>query len=146
MTYITTPVPTVMADAGRYSSNGCWTGWVADMQLVKSLRHKTSPETYMAHFPRHRATSLNTWLARFGIFSNGMFFELDRHGSALVKELICRSATSRGYWIRVDGVRQGDKIKVTAVREIAKEPMHTDPELERIAQSQLRSEFAKMGI
>jgi hypothetical protein len=46
----------------------------------------------------------------------------------------------------VDGVRNGDKLKVLSVREIAKEPVHSDPDFQRIAQSQLRGEFAKMGI
>jgi hypothetical protein len=75
-----------------------------------------------------------------------MFLELDRKGSAMVKDLLKRSPNSRGFMIRVDGVRNGDKLKVVSVREIAKESVYTDPDFQRIAQSQLRGEFAKMGI
>ena len=136
----------VAPDLGREKSRGCWTGWVTDMQLIKSLRHKTTPETYMEHFPRQRAIALNTWLSRFGIHSNGMFLEFDRKGSAMAKEVIRNSACSRGFWLRVDGVRKGDKIQVVSIREVAKESVFTDPDFARIAQSQLRGEFAKMGI
>ncbi len=75
-----------------------------------------------------------------------MFFELDRKGTCMVKEILKRSANARGFMIRVDGVRKGDTLQVISVREIAKEPLYTDPDLQRIAQSQLRGEFAKMGI
>lgn len=132
--------------AGRQRNDGCWTGYVADMNLIKSIRNRTMPTTYMEHYPRHQATALNTWLSRFGIYTNGMFMELDRHGTVLVKELIKRSPNARGFWVRVDGVRRHDKIKVISVREINKEPLYTDPDFQKIAQSQLRGEFAKMGI
>jgi hypothetical protein len=130
----------------RHQNQGCWTGWVADMQLIRTVKLKSQPETYLEHYPRTRATALNTWLSRYGIYTKGMFLELDRKGSAMVKDLLKRSPNSRGFMIRVDGVRNGDKLKVVSVREIAKESVYTDPDFQRIAQSQLRGEFAKMGI
>ena len=139
-------VATVAPDLGRERNRGCWTGWVADMTLIRSLRRKTLPETYMEHFPRQRAIALNTWLSRFGMYTNGMFLEFDRKGSAMAKEVIRNSGSGRGFWLRVDGVRKGDKIHVHSIREVAKESVFTDPEFARIAQSQLRGEFAKMGI
>jgi hypothetical protein len=136
----------VQQAGNRHQNQGCWTGWVADMQMIRSISTKSQPQTYLEHYPRNRASSLNTWLSRFGIYTNGMFFELDRKGTCMVKEILKRSANARGFMIRVDGVRKGDTLQVISVREIAKEPLYTDPDLQRIAQSQLRGEFAKMGI
>jgi hypothetical protein len=130
----------------RHQNQGCWTGWVADMQLIRTVMLKSQPETYLEHYPRNRARSLNTWLSRFGMYTNGMYLELDRKGSAMVKDLLKCSPNGRGFMIRVDGVRNGDKLKVLSVREIAKQSVYTDPDFQRIAQSQLRGEFAKMGI
>ena len=138
--------PPVHHHGHRHQNQGCWTGWVADMQLIRTVKLKSQPETYLEHYPRHRAAALNTWLSRYGIYTKGMFLELDRKGSAMVKDLLKRSPHSRGFFIRVDGVRNGDKLKVSSVREIAKESVYTDPDFQRIAQSQLRGEFAKMGI
>ena len=103
------------------------------------------PDTYMENYPRHKATALNCWLSRFGILTNGMFLELDQRGTSLVKDLIKRSPTPRGFRVRVDGIRKGDKIQVTSVREI-EAALYTDPDFQRIANEQLRGEFRRMGI
>jgi hypothetical protein len=138
--------PPIHHNSNRHQNQGCWTGWVADMQLIRSVKLKAQPETYLEHYPRNRASALNTWLSRFGIYTNGMFLELDRKGSVMVKQLLKRSPNSRGFMIRVDGMRKGDKLQVLSVREIAKEPLYNDLDFQRISQSQLRGEFAKMGI
>ena len=129
----------------RQKSDGCWTGWLGDMDVMKNVGRKTTPETYLESYPRHRATGLNTWLFRFGLYSNCMFFELDRHGSALAKDLIKHSSNARGYLVRIDGIRNGDKIKVKSITELPKET-YIDPDFARVSQQQLRGEFAKMGL
>ena len=74
-----------------------------------------------------------------------MFFELDRYGSVLAKDLIKYSNNARGYLVRIDGTRCGDKIRVTSITEVAKETFH-DPDLAKFSQQQLRGEFARMNI
>lgn len=140
--------PTYSIDAPesvRQKTDGCWTGWIADMEVIKNVNRKSTPETYLCVYPRNRASGLNTWLFRFGLYSNGMFFELDRYGSVLVKDLIKHSQNDKGYYVRIDGKRNGDKIKVSSITEIpqAEAP---DPNAHKISQSQLRGEFARMGI
>ena len=139
--------PTEHTVSGRKHSEGCWTGWIADMDVIKNVMRKGMPSNYMESYPRNRATNLNTWLSRFGLYSNGMFFELDRSGSAIVKDMVKHSETSRGYYVRIDGKRDGHKIKVSAVTELPKAQAPIDEtENTRISQSQLRGEFAKMNL
>ncbi len=104
------------------------------------------PETYLERYPRNRATNLNTWLFRFGMYSNGLFLEFDRYGSALVKELIKSSATSTGFQFRVIGIRKGNKILVKSAEEVCKPVEGIDPDLARASQKALRKDFAKMGL
>jgi hypothetical protein len=130
----------------RKQSDGCWTGWVADMEVIKNVMRKTMPDNYMESYPRNRATTLNTWLKRFGLYSNGMFFELDRSGSAMVKNLIKHSSTPRGFLVRIDGSRDGHILKVKSVTELPKTQPSIDFDQVKYSQSQLRGEFAKMGI
>jgi len=144
-TTVSTP-PKVKAEALRNQSDGCWTGWIADMEVIKNVMKKTMPENYMESYPRNRATNLNTWLSRFGLYSNGMFFELDRAGSAIVKDMIKHSATPRGFLVRIDGHRDGNILKVKSVQELPKEQANLDFDNTKYSQSQLRGEFARMGI
>ncbi len=130
----------------RKQSHGCWTGWVADMELIKNVTCKSMPDNYMESYPRNRATNLNTWLKRFGLYSNGMFFELDRSGSAMVKDMIKHSPTPRGFLVRIDGSRDGHVIKVKSVVELPKTQPGIDFDNSKYSQSQLRGEFARMGI
>jgi hypothetical protein len=130
----------------RNQADGCWTGWVADMEVIKNVMRKTMPENYMESYPRNRATTLNTWLSRFGLYSNGMFFELDRAGSKMVKEMVKRSQTPRGFLVRIDGSRDGDKLKVKSITELSKTQTSIDFDDVRYSQSRMRGEFAKMGI
>jgi hypothetical protein len=130
----------------RKQSHGCWTGWVADMEVIKNITTKSMPDNYMESYPRNRATTLNTWLKRFGLYSNGMFFELDRAGSAKVKDLIKHSSTARGFLVRIDGSRDGHILKVKSIVELPKPQTDIDFDNSRYSQSQLRGEFAKMGI
>ncbi|HEY9760540.1 MAG TPA: hypothetical protein V6C97_35600 [Oculatellaceae cyanobacterium] len=134
------------AETLRKSSDGCFTGWLCDADVAKSIMRKSAPDAYLESYPRNRATSLNTWLFRFYLYSNGMFFELDRYGSVLAKDLIKYSNNSRGYLVRIDGTRCGDKIRVTSVSEITKESALHDPDFVRYSQQQLRGEFARMNI
>ena len=113
---------------------------------MKNVMRKVTPENYLESYPRHRASGLNTWLFRFGIYTNGMFFELDRYGSVLVKDLIKHSPSQRGYLVRIDGIRNGDKLRVTSITELAKGPPDVDPDFARAAKQQLRGEFCKMGV
>ena len=134
------------AESGRQNSEGCWTGWIADMHMIKSVMRKCYPENYLSGYPKHRAKMLNTWLARFGIYTNGICFELDRRGSRLVKELIAKSNSEQGYWVRVDGARKDHKIKVSSVCEIAKDDGYVDPDFARNERRQLRGDFTRLGI
>jgi hypothetical protein len=133
------------ADTLRKNADGCWTGWLCDSDVAKSVMRKSTPETYLESYPRNRAASLNTWLFRFHLYSNGMFFELDRYGSVLAKDLIKYSSNPRGYLVRIDGTRCGDKIRVTSVSEVTKDSL-PDPDFLKYSQSQLRGEFARMNI
>jgi hypothetical protein len=130
----------------RLRSEGCWTGWLCDMEVMKNITRKITPENYLESYPRSRAIGLNTWLFRFGLYSNGMFLELDRYGSVLAKDLIKHSQNPRGYLVRIDGARNGEKLRVNSIIELAKGPEIIDPDFSRISQQQLRGEFCKMGL
>ena len=130
----------------RSGSAGCWTGLVADVNVMASLAKKTMPLSYLEQYPKYRARALNTWLMRFGLYSHGTFLELDRRGSAMVKKLIMQSDRRQGFVIRVSGSRKGDKIKaISAVEIITKSPADFLEESAEQA-ANLRRQFAEMGI
>ena len=130
----------------RQRAEGCWTGWLCDMDVMKNVMRKVTPENYLESYPRSRAVGLNTWLFRFGLYSNGMFFELDRYGSVLAKDLIKHSQNPRGYLVRIDGTRNGDKLRVNSIVELSRGQEIIDPDFSRVSQQQLRGEFCKMRL
>ncbi len=130
----------------RTGSQGSWTGRVADMQMLNLLKQRTNPEYFLEEYPRHRAISLNTWLSRFGVYSNGMFLELDRTGSNLVKQAIKKSSNHHGYVMRITGIRKGNKINVTDVAEVNPSACSIATSTDSFDASRLRGQFASMGI
>jgi hypothetical protein len=124
---------------------GTWTGWLCDQDSMKTISKQIDPVGYLERYPKSKASNLNTIFKGFAIYHHGQWFILDKRGSDKVKQLIARSQSTSGFMVTVQGVRNGDKIKVTQVfdkRSIPNQYVMTKETHNR----QIRGEFSRMGI
>jgi hypothetical protein len=126
-------------------SQGNWTGWLCDQDAMQTISRQMDPVGYLEQYPKNKASNLNTLFKGFAIYHHGEWFILDKKGSELAKKAIRRSASTSGFMVTVQGVRKGDKIKVTAVFD--KTPAAVQPILDRFQQNRgIRNDFRMMGI
>lgn len=126
---------------------GNWTGWLVDLEAMKTISKQIDPEGYLEVYPRNRASNLNTLFTGFALYHHGNWLLLDRFGSDKCKELIKKSKTSAGYWVCVEGRRDNEKIKVTGVKEV-QHPKRISPDGpdDEARRARMREEFKKFNL
>lgn len=132
-----------MFGSGR--NDGSWTGWVCDQDSMKTISKQIDPMGYLERYPKSKASNLNTLFTGFALFHHGEWFILDKRGSELVKKAIARSSASNGFFVTVQGVRKGNKIKVSAVLD--KTAVNAPLPASKFDQNRtIRADFRLMGI
>lgn len=126
---------------------GTWTGWLCDKESMKTIGQTIDPEGYLDRYPKSKAVSLNTLFTGFVLYNHGQWFELDRHGSGLARNLIKHSSSNMGFLVTVEGVRKGDRIKVKSISERKRPGNRDEYVLDKSEQNKnIRQDFKKMGI
>lgn len=125
-------------------NHGTWTGWLCDQESMKTISKQRDPLGYLEQYPRSKASNLNTLFKGLALYHHGQWFILDKHGSELAKRVIARSDSNSGFFVTVQGVRKGDKIKVTGIFDKTQIAV---PVIGKLQQNQsIRNDFKLMGI
>jgi hypothetical protein len=136
-----------MFGGGNSRDAGSWTGWLCDKDTMKTIGQTIDREGYLERYPKSKAISLNTLFTGFLLYHHGEWFELDRHGSGLAKNLIKHSSSNSGFWVTVEGVRKEGKIQVHSINEKKRPGSGGEYVVDKDEQNKnIRQDFKKMGI
>jgi hypothetical protein len=106
-----------VACAGVKAGDAVLKGYLVDADCAKTMVTKDNPMEKAAAHTRECALMEGCAASGYGIVTEGKFLKFDVKGSRRAKELIEKSSRKDHLYSEVRGVKKGDGVTVTSIKE-----------------------------
>jgi hypothetical protein len=101
-------------------------GYLMDRKCSTSVVDDPHPEDFIKHHTKDCCLMANCKKFGYTLFVKPRWLALDRNGNKLAIQLLEKSTRRSGFYVRIRGSVEGDRLKVKAIKEI--EPVVRDEE------------------
>lgn len=101
-------------------------GYLIDRKCSAWVVDDPHPEDFIKHHTKDCCLMANCKQLGYTLFVKPRWLALDRHGNKLVIQLLEKSQRRNGFYVRICGSVDGNRLKVKTIKEI--EPLFHDKE------------------
>lgn len=101
-------------------------GYLMDRKCSASMVDDPHPEDFIKHHTKDCCLMANCKKLGYTLFVKPRWLVLDSHGNKLAIQLLEKSQRRSGFYVRILGSVDGDRLKVKTIKEI--EPLLRDEE------------------
>jgi hypothetical protein len=96
-----------------------WAGYLLDRSCADGAKANGMP----ADESHKKECALNTTCSKDGyaIYSKGQWYQLDKKGNDLARQMLQTTKTTQGHFVLVSGTLEKEQIKVSSLKELAKQ-------------------------
>ncbi len=105
--------------AAGLAADSRFAGYLIDRSCADNMKTLVDCQDMLKGHKKECALNESCSKDGYAIFSKGKWYNLDKKGSELAKNLLKASRAKEGHFVIVNGSSEKDEIKVTSLRELA---------------------------
>lgn len=109
----------LMLGSGAVSaSDRTYDGYLLDKQCSESVREDSDPLDFIKHHTRDCCLMLNCQRKGYSLFTDGLWFNLDKQGNKLAIKALKRSRKNSAIYMRILGAAKNGLLTVKSLGEV----------------------------
>ncbi len=96
-----------------------WAGYLVDRSCADNAKANGFGTEYLQTHKKECALNAGCSKEGYSLFSKGQWFQLDKKGSDLARNLLQSSPTKEGHFVMVTGTEDKGQLKVSTLKELA---------------------------
>lgn len=123
MTEIKTLIATTFILAGTSlpvtAADNKWAGYLVDHSCAENYKSQGTAVEYLQTHKKECALNAGCSHDGYSVYSKGQWYQLDKKGSDLARNVLQSSPTKEGHFVVVTGTEDKGQLKVTSLKELA---------------------------
>ena len=96
-----------------------WAGYLVDRSCADNAKANGFGSEYLQTHKRECALNAGCSKEGYSLFSKGKWYQLDKKGSDLARNLLQSSTTKESHFVIVTGIEDKGQVKVSSLKELA---------------------------